>query len=177
MDVTIIGLHHTVQWKDPTGEFQTLLEDLVREYRVQLIAEEAYKLPTTVGCRLAYRANLQWVEIDLTDTERLQAGVEDELNNRPHRPLFDGNKVAVSYLANADGVREAHWVNRVMQHHVSSALVICGVLHLSPLAAKFTNSGCIVKELNVCDQDWYKNAFGPCKIVEENGTRWCELSV
>jgi len=177
MDVTIIGLDHRVQWKDPTGELQMLLEGLVRQSRVDLIAEEAYKLPTTVGFRLACRANLPWVDVDMNDTERLESRINDELKNRPQRPLFDGKKVAVSYLPHADAIREAYWVNRLMQHNVSSPLVICDLLHLSPFASKLRNKGCTVKEQNVCDEDWNKNRFGPRKVVEENGERWCEFSV
>ncbi|MGO8813457.1 MAG: hypothetical protein ACLQVG_02155 [Terriglobia bacterium] len=177
MDVTIIGLDHRVQWKDPTGDLQMLLEGLVRDSRVELIAEEAYKLPTTVGFRLACRANLPWVDIDMNDTERLQAGIDDELKKRRQRPLFDKKMVEVEYLAHADGVREAHWVRQLMQHHVSSALVICDLLHLSPFASKLRDKGCTVKERNVCDEDWYMNRFGPRKVVEENGERWGQFSV
>ena len=125
------------------GRPPTLLEGLVRESRVELIAEEAYKLPTTVGFRLACRANLPWVDIDMNDTERLQAGIDDELKNRPERPLFDRNKVAVSYLAHADGIREGHWVNRLMQHYVSSALVTCHILHLCPFAQSSGTRGAL----------------------------------
>jgi hypothetical protein len=180
LDVTVIGLDHRVQWKDPTGELQVLLERLVGESRVELIAEEAYKLPTTVGFRLACRANMPWVDIEMNDTERQQAGIYDELNKRPSGPLLKDDRSMVPterYLPHADDVREAHWVNRVMQHHVSSALVICGVLHLVPFAAKLRSKGCTVKERNVCNESWYKNAFGACKVVEENGERWCEFPV
>jgi hypothetical protein len=177
MDATIIGLNHRVQWKDPSGELHMVLEGLVRESHVQLIAEEAYQLPTTVGFRLACRANLPWVDVDMNDTERLQAGIAEELKKRTQRPLFDGKRVAVSYLPHADGVREAHWVNRLMQHRVSSALVICNLLHLGPFAGKLRSKGCTVNERNVCDEKWHMDVVGPCKIVEGNGERWCEFSV
>ena len=178
MNVTVIGTDHKAQWADPTGDFQELLQRLVREADVKLIAEEAYKLPTTVGFRVACRANLPWLDFDMDDSERLRAGIYEELNSRPSGPVIkeDGTMApAESYLPHADGIREAHWVKRLMRHEINSAVVICGVLHLSPLAARLRNAGCTVKERNMCEETWYQNKFGRCKIMEENGRRWFEF--
>jgi hypothetical protein len=157
-----------------------LLERLIKERGVKLIAEEAYKLPTTTGFRLACRADIPWIDVDMTDAERREAAIYDELNKRPSGPLLnDGSMLqTVSYLPCADGVREEHWVKRVMEHRVDSALIVCGLLHMSPLAEKLTKHGCHVPEpTNVCDQGWYVKTFGPCQVVEENGRRWCEYPV
>ena len=180
LDVTLLGLAHRVQWEDQTGDLQALLERLVEESHVELIAEEANKLPTTIGFRLACRINKPWIDIDMDDAEALRAGIYEELNRRPQGPLpKDGGTMVttIEYLPHADGVRETYWVKRLMQHRVSSALVLCGLLHLSPFSAKLREKGCVVTELNLCDLDWYKKAFGVWRVVEEAGRRSCELSV
>jgi hypothetical protein len=113
----------------------------------------------------------------MDDTERKDAGIDDELKNRPSEPRWK-NGIMVSmqwYLPNADAIRETHWVKRLIQHQVQSALVLCGALHLSPFAAKLSAKGYVVEELNVCELDWYRKKFGRCQVVEQNGERWCEF--
>ena len=178
MNVTIIGLNHRVQWEDPTGDLQNLIDRVVEDRRVELIAEEAYKLPTTVGFRVACRANKPWIEIDMSDSERLQVGLCDELESRSSPDWKDDGSMVtvVNYLPHADGVREAHWLKTILNHHVNSELVICGLLHMTPFAEKLRQKGCTVNEsINVCDLDWCKRRFGPCEVMEVNGRRWCEI--
>jgi len=180
LKVILIGLDHRTQWEDRTGDLRALLARIVGECGVELIAEEAYKLPTTIGFRLACRTNIPWIDIDMTDAETQEAGIREELTGRPHGPLLkgDGKMVdTVGYLPHADALREEHWTKKVIQYRVSSSLSLCGLLHLGPFAAKLRSRGCTVNELNVCDQDWYKQAFGSCQVVEENGRRWCEFPV
>jgi hypothetical protein len=51
--ITLLALGHRVQWEDPTGDLHNLLLELATNSKIDLIAEEADKLPTTVGQRLA----------------------------------------------------------------------------------------------------------------------------
>jgi hypothetical protein len=101
MKIVLIGLDHATQWKDPTGDLKQLLGILISGYRPKLIAEEAYKLPTTVAQRLAFQMEVPWLEIDMNDSERLREGIHQELAKRPSGPaLPDG--YSEGYLANAD---------------------------------------------------------------------------
>jgi hypothetical protein len=175
--ITVLALGHRVQWEDPTGDLHKLLLELVTQSSVNLIAEEAHKLPTTVGQRLAHQLGKPWMNIDMDDTERKDAGIDDELKNHPSEPRWK-NGIMVSmeyYLPNADGIRETYWVKRLLQYQVQSALVLCGALHLSPFTIKLRAKGYVIEEVNACDLDWYRKRFGRYQIVEKDGDRWCEF--
>jgi hypothetical protein len=180
MRVLILGVDHDLQCKDPTGNFLRVLQERLRDSDVELIAEEATKLPTTVGQRLACRINVPWLNMDMDDAERKEAGIFDELNGRWFGPLMgdddpDGS-YASGYLPRADGLREEYWVSRVARQKVMSAIMVCGFMHLSPLAKKLRNCGCSVEELNVCGLDWYIANTGRWTLIEGvNGQRHSEF--
>ena len=178
MKVLIIGLTHDVQSKDPTGHFLRLLESLLQESEVELIAEEAHKLPTTVGQRLACRLNLPWLNMDMDEAERKKARISGKIGNRRPAPLEDFDappgSFTFAYLDREDGAREQHWISRVAEQKVSSAIMVCGLMHVSPLAEKVRELGWVAEELNVCELDWYIANFGTAKSVEENGQRYFE---
>jgi hypothetical protein len=73
--VTIIGLNHELQWKDATGDLQRLLLDRIKNSNIDLIAEEASGLPTTIAQRLACKLNKPWVNIDLSKADKILAGI------------------------------------------------------------------------------------------------------
>jgi hypothetical protein len=60
--ITIIALHHKLQWRDTdAGDLESLLTKVLEgDPSIELIAEEANKLPTTVGQRIAFRFNTPW---------------------------------------------------------------------------------------------------------------------
>jgi len=179
VDVTLIGLDHDLQWRDPTGDLQILLEDLIRNSHVDLIAEEAYRLPTTVAQRLACRQGMPWVDIDMNEEERQRAGIYEESKKGSVAPLIeDGQTVGVvgRYLNQVEEVRENYWVSRILAQKVGSALVVCGSLHLDPLANKLRQRGCTVRRVEVWKCDWYVKRSGTFRIIEnERGERWFEL--
>ena len=142
----------------------------------ELVAEEAQKLPTTVGQRLASRMGKPWADVDIDGIERQRAGIYDELRLRPCGPLLDDDEgSSINYVANADGTREQHWVSKISEFRVSRVVFICGLLHLAPLASKFRSAGWTVDEISVCDLEWYKKRFGRLEVFEEDGRRWCEI--
>jgi hypothetical protein len=79
LKVTLLGLNHDVQWQDPTGDLQRLLSHLLESIHVDLVAEEACGLPTTVAQRLCCRLNIPWIDIDLSVAERKLAGIHERL--------------------------------------------------------------------------------------------------
>lgn len=144
----------------------------------ELIAEEAYNLPTTVGHRLACRLNKPWLNVDMDEAGRKEAGIYEELCGRHYHPLLEDDdpprSCAYYYLAHADGVREDYWVSQLAGQRVSSAIMVCGLAHLSPLAKKFRNLSWDVEELNVCELDWYIANFGTVKVIEDGYGRRSE---
>lgn len=179
MNLTVLGLDHDLQWRDPNGDLQKLLYGLLWKSSVELIAEEAYKLPTTVGQRLALQLGKPWLDIDMNDAERERAGIYEESVKGGAAPLFEkGEIVGVTgeYLTHVEEIREKHWVSQILRHKVGSAVVLCGSLHLSPLAKKLRLMGCNVDEVEVWKFDWYRSQFGAFEVFEEpEGRRWFEL--
>jgi hypothetical protein len=177
LHIKIVGLDHVLQWKDTDEKhLQSLLSTLFgASPRVELIAEEAYKLPTTVAQRLACRLNIPWKEVDMDDLERQRAGIHDALQTRGGSPLMDDDDgYTMSYLEQADELREQNWVDKIRRYRVQSVIFLCGLLHLTTVATKFRTRGWDVQEINICDLDWYKSRFGTLTVLEEAGQRWCE---
>lgn len=175
--ITVVGLHHKLQWRDTgSGDLESLLSKLLeREPTVELIAEEANKLPTTVAQRLACRLNKPWKNVDMDEMERQRDGIYEELQSRGSEPLMDDDDgYTQCYLTNADEIREQFWLSKIISYRVDQVLFLCGLLHLGTVAAKFRSRHWTVEEIDVCGCEWYRSKFGTLTIVEKDGRRWCE---
>lgn len=162
----------------PDRRLRAAARSRARNSDFDLIAEEAHKLPTTVGQRLACRLNLPWLNIDMDDIQRKEAGISGKSIDRRPAPLEEFDAPAGSsisyYLEYEDGAREQHWLTKVKAQKVNSAIIICGLMHVAPLSKKVQDLGWSVEELNVCEMPWFTSNFGTVKAVEENGQRYCE---
>ena len=87
MKIILLGLNHDVQWKDPTGHLREIIAEQINNSSVDLVAEEATSLPTTVAQRLACKLDKPWIEIDMSKTDRELAGIDDALTNRLTHPI------------------------------------------------------------------------------------------
>lgn len=179
MKARILGLKHPLQWKDTTrNDLRDLLSGLLAEEDADLITEEAPALPTTVAQRLAFQLNKPWLNVAMDECQRRAAGIYDELAKRPVWPFEDdnGNHAgrAEGYLPNADQVRENHWISQIIRLESKSVIILCGVIHLSPLAKKLRSHGYEVKEIDVCKVDWCIKEFGGACIDEADGDRSCK---
>lgn len=175
--LTVVAVDHKLQWKDTDpGHLESLLSKVLDDEKdVELIAEEATKLPTTVAQRLACRRNVPWQNVDMDALERQKAGICDELLFRGGGPLMDddgGDKEC--YLPNADEIREKYWFSAISNYRVDRVVLVCGLLHLAAVSERFRSRSWSVEEINVCGLQWYVERFGTLTIVEENGRRWCE---
>jgi hypothetical protein len=115
--------------------------------------------------------------MDMDDTQREQAGISGKSEDRHPGLLFDFNGPpgsSMCYLDQEHGIREQYWISRVREQKVSSAIMICSLMHLSPLSTKVRKLGWIVEELNVCEMEWHIANFGTVKVVEDQGQRRCE---
>ncbi|MFZ0798878.1 MAG: hypothetical protein WCA13_03390 [Terriglobales bacterium] len=176
-NITIIALHHKLQWRDTDlGHLESLLTKVLEgDPSIELIAEEANKLPTTVGQRIAFRFIKPWANVDMDETERQRQGIYEELQSRGGAPLDDDSEgYKEYYLPKADGIREDFWFSKINGYHLERVVFLCGLLHLSTITGKFQNRGWIVEQINACALPWYVERFGTLTIVEENGYRWCE---
>jgi hypothetical protein len=178
MKVILLGLNHELQWKDPTGDLRKLLDQQLKNSSIGLVAEEARSLPTTVAQRLASQYDKPWMDMDLSSADLKLAGIYDELQNRRYLPIdpsvCSGRRD--EYLPNADGIRETEWVRRILLLRIDVVLCLCGFLHVDPFKQKLEEKGCSVEYLDVITTPWFKQDYGTYRIVEENGTRWCEIT-
>jgi hypothetical protein len=175
--IVLLGLNHDLQWKDPTGDLRKILEEQFTNLSVDLVAEEASGLPTTVAQRLACKYDKPWIDIDLSMADRKLAGIYDELLHRKCEPLDLAESVDCRhlYLLHEDGIRETEWVSRILRSRVDAVLCLCGFLHVDPFRQKLEERGCSVEHLKVAELAWFQNLYGKYSIVEENGNRWFEV--
>lgn len=177
MKITLLSLNHEIQWKDPTGDLRRILGELFGNSQTDLIAEEAFGLPTTVAQRIACRLDKPWIEIDMSIADRKLAGIHDALMKRRSEPIDPFNNIGSLslYLRKEDGVRETVWVRRILRQPVDAVLCLCGFLHVDPFTQKLRAKGCDVEHLNLTEQQWFRKRYGIYSIVEEQGERWCEI--
>jgi len=175
--IILLGLNHDVQWKDPTGHLREIIAEQINNSSVDLVAEEATGLPTTVAQRLACKLDKPWIEIDMSKTDRKLAGIDDALTNRLTHPIdpFENMGSRCLYLPQEDGIREAAWVSRILKQRAEVVLCLCGFMHVDPFTEKLEKKGCSVQQLGVTNLPWFQDLYGKYSIVEENGERWCEM--
>ena len=171
--ITVVGVDHDLQWKDdPTGHLKAVLSAELVAGNFGLMAEEALGLPTTVGQRLACKLNIPWLQVEMSISEREKAGITRRVSS-PISPLEDIGGIT-EYDLTQDGLREEHWIQEILRWRVDQVLLVCGFLHISPVAGKFRGLEWAAKEVDISILDWYRDAFGVCEIKEENGRRWIE---
>jgi hypothetical protein len=109
MKITLLSLNHDVQWKDPTGDLYRILSKLLANSQIDLIAEEAFGLPTTVAQRLACKLDKPWIQIDMSTVERKLAGIYEALIERRSEPIDPCKNIGSLslYLPN-DAIRSCH---------------------------------------------------------------------
>jgi hypothetical protein len=170
--ITIIAVHHKLQWRDTdAGHLESILAKILEgDPTIELIAEEANKLPTTVGQRIAFRFNKPWANVDMDEMERQRKGIYDDLQSRGGGPLDDDSDGRKEYdVPEADRIREEFCLSKINGYRLDRVVFLCGLLHLSTMAARCRERGWIVEEINACSLQWYVERFGTLTIVEENG--------
>jgi hypothetical protein len=159
MKIILLGLNHEVQWKDPSGHLRQILDDRINTCNVDLVAEEATGLPTTVAQRLAYNLDKPWIDIDMSKVERKLAGIAGALLDRypcPIDPCSGDKSTQCLYLPHEDGVREAEWLRRILTKRADVVLCVCGFMHVDPFTKKLEEKGCSVEQVKVTDSPWFQ---------------------
>jgi hypothetical protein len=176
--VTILGVDHEVQRRDLTGDLRSLIEGLIDEAPVNLIAEEAKENEATIAQQIAQARSIRWSSVDTTLEDKTRLGIYDELMNRPKHLVFQGDMCLGErgrYLPHADAIREELWVSRIVESKADSAIFVCGLLHMQHVADKLAAQGCMVFQINVCENNWYKEQYGEVKLFEDSdGNLWYE---
>jgi hypothetical protein len=173
--IILLDINHEVQWKDPSGHLHDILADLMGKRSVDLVAEEATGMPTTVAQRLACKLDKPWIEIDLSKADRKLLGIDVALENRKTFPLTSDAGSRTEYLPKEDGMREEEWLRRILRQSPGVVLCLCGYMHLGPFTEKLATKGCDVERVELAQQPWFQRLYGNYNVVEEDGKRWFEV--
>ena len=179
MKATILGTDHLTQWQDFEGRLQPIVRDICLKGNLDLIAEEwstkRYRDAETVGKKVAASLSIAWDNVEMSDERMAELGILECVRRR--RPeLDDIAGVLVQeipdtvYMPNADRLREEHWIQQIQIKKPSrGVLMICGLIHVAPLAVRMTASGFTVGTNSLCEHAWYRSKYGKkCDDVELN---------
>jgi hypothetical protein len=151
--VILLGTAHRVQGaergicniEDP--DYETLVDQLCREYAVDFIFEEASGLGPTIAEKFAL-ANIglhRYKDIDPSAADRKKLGIPAETGKdyRIGKLNFDTNHwgFAREELIDAHGTREYFWLPFIREQRFIKALVICGQAHLLSFAFRLKSDG------------------------------------
>ena len=127
--VCILATHHAYQYKAHRRAYLENVKCLVEIHSVDFVGEEAADSIDTYAQEIAKGLSVPWRNIDLTSEER--------------RHVPDINRRGIGTLVDPDlqMLREWVWVIRTAKAMKRSALVICGLAHMTGLAAKFLSVG------------------------------------
>jgi hypothetical protein len=158
--IILLSLNHELQWKDPTGDLRRILSELLATLQIDLIAEEAFGLPSTVGQRLACKLDKPWIDIDMSTAERRLAGIGEPIER--WGVLEESGKMVevFRYVPEFDDVREEHWLGRLLRWKAQTAVCLCGHLHVESFTKKLEEKGCTVEHLNLTEQSWFRELKG-----------------
>lgn len=181
MKAFVLGIDHTTQYQDNEGRLQAIIRKLCNDHNVTLVAEEwiatgyddTKEKDWTVGRRLKEELSVAWLNIEVGDRARKKLGILEDLERRHQR--IDAMKGCVVqeihshvYFPRADCLREQRWLRKIVRHkHNSSALVLCGNIHVKPFALKLHEAGFSVATGSLCEYQWYRDwQYSKCAEVE-----------
>jgi hypothetical protein len=165
MKALVLGIDHIIQYQDDMGRLRGIISQLCDERDCDLIAEEwnarEYKGYPTVGRLIASEKSIRWLTVNVPDRVSEKLGILDDLKRR--RPTPDNDDQLVSeipmhcYLPRADCIRERRWLRKIMKsRRHNSVIVLCGLIHVKPFAAKLRDASFKVSAMSLCEHEWYR---------------------
>jgi hypothetical protein len=154
--VTVLATLHSVQGAEKRignvydPNYAALLKKLIASEGVSFIFEEASGLGPTIAEKLALEqfAFGHYVDIDPARSER----VDYDIPASSTEPNMIGALPSVSFahwqILNAHAKREELWVKRMQQRDFTSALAICGLVHLLSFAFRLQSVGFSVQAIS-----------------------------
>ena len=156
MHYAIVGTDHELQRSDSADKgLEKKIAAIITGGGVAFVAEEvdANKDVDTFGRELSRKmiGENRWLSIDMTDGQRKDAGIYDDLverrvpDFRKVPPVFVGR-----YFRRADGIRENFWIDRIEERCTELAItegtvvITCGYIHRHYLCEKAKGRGQIV---------------------------------
>jgi len=157
MHYAIIATDHDLQKTDSTDRgLEERLAAIIGIGGVVLIAEEvdANKHIDTFGRDLSRKliGENRWLSIDMTDGQRKDAGIYDDLVQRNVPDFSQGLPplLVCRYFRRADGIRENFWLDRIEEKCTElgitegTVVITCGYMHRHYLCEKAKGRGHVV---------------------------------
>jgi hypothetical protein len=169
LKVTILGLDHLTQFQDSEGRLEQLIREICRETNPDLVAEEwstnRLSHEETVGKRVADGLGIPWCNVEMNDAHMADLDILDCVRLRRQRfdDIADRIIQDVSdtvYMPNADRLREEYWIQQIQnQRPQRGVLMLCGLIHVAPLAERMSRLGFAVEAVSLCEHEWYRIKF------------------
>jgi hypothetical protein len=156
MHYAIIATDHDLQKADSTHRgLEERLATIIGRGGVVLIAEEvdANKHVDTFGRDLSRKliGENRWLSIDMTNDQRKNAGIYEELVDRNVPDFREVPPLLVCrYFRRADGIRENFWLDRIeekcaeLKMTEGTVVITCGHIHGHHLCEKAKGRGYVV---------------------------------
>jgi hypothetical protein len=165
MDVLILGLNHQIQpamiknWssdglfqqfeQDQKETFAQFLYDLLHERGIEFVGEEAKHGEDTIAQRLCAQENYRYSNVEMLPEERRQRNIPRDYSDNPNVSQQERDRCNLE--------REQYMCEQAIVHAAQAhrILIICGRLHMNPIAAELGRQGHCVQTSDIQEQDWY----------------------
>jgi hypothetical protein len=151
MKLIVIGTDHMIQ---SSADLSAIIERLTKSENITVIGEEAPGQSVTVVQQIAQDKGILWVQVDMTDQQRIDCGIHDKLSSRMEysfplkngMPMFTFDEFGAVpnpvYFQKEDAIREHFWLDRIEDMKTDgTAIIVCGGLHARPLSEKAQQRG------------------------------------
>ncbi len=144
LNFVVVGTDHRFQENSP--ELEAILRSLARSRFIPTLGAFAEEYLERLGAesvaqRLAKQLQIPWFNIDMTASERSEAGIYQAQSSRPG--MFQAN---ITYRIPSDEVREDAWLGKLVTNASGTMIVICGYLHFDSLTNKLRARGHMVDQ-------------------------------
>jgi hypothetical protein len=159
--IHIVGCNHGIQvgiggftGLDPDDQneqrahFRVLLENICEEQAIQIVLEEDGAPEETAGEQIATQRNIPWTDINTSNDDKNQMGIPIDYVNGAYTE---------DQKSNWNHQRELFMVGKINEHRSEgeSLLIICGFVHMQPLAEILGQDGTSVQQWDYRNLDWH----------------------
>lgn len=149
----IIGIHHDVQFDKKyslTPKFIPYLKDVVKKFRIEIIAEESSKdalkkwgIEKTSVQKISESQNLKYIACDPSIDERKTLGIRSDKEVRREKGLPNALTHQQFNILDQEKIkdfikREKHWLKKIKNYSNRQVVFICGLQHLDTTLRVFT---------------------------------------
>ena len=165
MKILILGINHQIQAADILGfssdgemeklerqqkeQFTLLLQQMITKNGVQIVGEETKHGVESIAKRVCDSEERRHTNIEMTPDERKEREIPPLYNENPETLPADRERW--------NREREEFMIKRTIADAagMENVMVICGRMHMQPLATRFSELGHTVETADVQDQSWY----------------------